>query len=173
MNAPTLLSSCAKAATAAEARYRIDYPNSRARSSRIVALDDSAAAIMRRVEGDVWGDARFLTFRNRHPAPGIESLSIDATLGTPDGVETRLSAELAGADVVVMIAATGEAIDAAAAVGNACFVRNIMTAGLIVSKDRSDPDVDRAVTTLRPYAKVLVIASDEEYVPAMLHALRA
>jgi hypothetical protein len=173
MNAPTLLSSCAKAATAEEARYRIDYPNSRARSSRIVALDDKAAAIMRRVEDDVWGDAHFLTFRVRHSAPGIEALSIDATLATPDGAETRLSDELVDADVVVMIASSGEGIDAAAAVGNACFVRNIMTAGLIVSADRGDPDVERAVGALRPFAAVLVIASDEEYVPAMLHALRA
>jgi hypothetical protein len=173
MNAPTLLGSCAKAATAAEARYRVDYPNARARSSRIVALDGKATDIMRRVEDDLWGDAHFLTFRSRHPAPGIEALSIDATLAKPDGTETKLSAELAGADVVVMIAATGENIEAAAAVGNACFVRNIMTAGLIVSKDRADPAVERAVAALRPYAKVLVIASDEEYVPAMLHALRA
>jgi len=173
MNAPTLLSSCAKAATAQEARYRIDYPNSRARSSRIVALDDKAAAIMRGIEDDVWGDAHFLTFRVRHSAPGIESLSIDATLAMPDGAETRLSDELVGADVVVMIASSGQGIDAAAAVGNACFVRNIMTAGLIVSADRSDPEVERAVGALRPYAAVLVIASDEEYVPAMLHALRA
>lgn len=173
MNAPTLLSSCARAATAEEARYRIDYPNSRARASRIVALDDQAAAIMSRIEDDVWGDTHFLTFRARHPAPGIEALSIDATLGTPDGTETKLSAELAGADVVVMIASTGKGIEAAAAVGNACFVRNIMTAGLIVSADRNDPDVERAVKVLRPYAAVLVIASDEEYVPAMLHALRA
>jgi hypothetical protein len=128
---------------------------------------------MRRVEDDVWGDAHFLTFRARQPTPGIESLSIDATLAAPDGTETRLSTELAGADVVVMIASTGAGVDAAAAVGNACFVRNIMTAGLIVSKDRSDPDVERAVKVLRPYAAVLVIAADEEFVPAMLHALRA
>lgn len=173
MNAPTLLSSCAKATTAAEARYRIDYPNSRARTSRIIALDDQAGAIMRRIEDDVWGDAHFLTFRSRQPTPGIESLSIDATLATPDGDETMLSTELAGADVVVMIASSGAGIEAAAAVGNACFVRNIMTAGLIVSRDRSDPDVERAVGALRPYAAVLVLASDEEYVPAMLHALRA
>ena len=32
---------------------------------------------------------------------------------------------------------------------------------------------NRAVSALRPYAAVLVVASDEEFVPAMLHALRA
>jgi hypothetical protein len=173
MNAPTLLNSCAKAATAAEARFRIDYPNSRARASRIIALDDKAADIMRRVEGEPWSGAHFLTFRSRHAAPGIAALSIDATLAVPDGAETKLSTELAGADVVVMIASSGESTDAAATVGNACFVRGIMTAGLIVSRDRTDAHVERAVRALRPYAAVLVIASDEEYVPAMLQALRA
>jgi hypothetical protein len=173
MTAPTLLSSCAKAATAAEARFRVDYPNSKARSSRIIALDDEASTILRHVEEGSWGDAHFLTFRARCPAPGIEALSIDATLATPDGSETALSTELAGADVVVMIASSGDSVEAAAAVGNACFVRGIMTAGLIVSPNRNDPHVERAVRALRPYAAVLVIASDEEYVPAMLQALRA
>lgn len=173
MNTPTYQSNCAKAASAAGARLRIDYPNARPRTSRIIALDDRAADIMRHVADAPWGDAHFLTFRSRHPAPGIEALSIDATLATPDGSETRLSAELTGADVVVMIASSGQGMEAAAAVGNACFVRNIMTAGLIVSNDRDDPHVGRAVSALRPYAAVLVIASDEEYVPAMLSALRA
>jgi hypothetical protein len=173
MNAPTLLNSCAKAATAAEARFRIDYPNSRARASRIIALDDKAAEIMRRIEGELWSGAHFLTFRSRHAAPGIASLSINATLGAPNGAETKLSTELAGADVVIMIASSGEGMEAAAAVGNACFVRGIMTAGLIVSHNRTDAHVERAVQALRPYAAVLVIASDEEYVPAMLQALRA
>ena len=54
---------------------------------------------MRRVEEESWGDAHFLTFRARRPTPGIEALSIDADLTAPDGHETRLSAELAGADV--------------------------------------------------------------------------
>ena len=110
MNAPTLLSSCAKATTAAEARFRVDYPNSKARASRIIALDEDAADLMHRVEDDSWGAAHFLSFHSRHPAPGIEALSIDATLTTPDGNQTRLSSELAGADVVVMIASSGHEI---------------------------------------------------------------
>ena len=173
MNAPTLLSSCAKAATAAEARFRVDYPNSKARASRIIALDADAADLMHRIDDDSWGEAHFLTFHSRHPAPGIEALSIDATLMTPNGNQAKLSSELADADVVVMIASCGHGIEAAASVGNACVVRGIMTAGLIVSRDQSDPEVERAIRALRPYAAVLVIASDEEYVPAMLHALRA
>ena len=44
-DSPTLLGSCAKAASAAEVRFRVDYPNSKARVSRIIALDEASAAI--------------------------------------------------------------------------------------------------------------------------------
>jgi len=37
---PTLLNSCAMAATAAEASFRVPYPNSMTRQSRIIALDE-------------------------------------------------------------------------------------------------------------------------------------
>lgn len=172
-NAPTLLSSCAHAATAAEARFRIDRPNSRARASRVVALDEAAAGVMEHVAAEVWSGAHFLRWVDRRPAPGIEGLAVDADLDTAEGGRTRLSDELDGADVVVMIASSGAAAPAAALIGNACFVRAIMTAGLIVTAERSDHDVDRAIQALRPYAAVLVVASGEDYVPAMLHALRA
>ena len=49
---PTLLNSCARAATAAEARYRISYPEFARRSSRVIALDDQAAAIVGRIAGE-------------------------------------------------------------------------------------------------------------------------
>jgi hypothetical protein len=173
LNAPTLLSSCAKATTAEEAGFRIDYPNSKARASRIIALDENAAGIMYRIEDGSWGEAHFFTYHSRQSAPGIEALSINATLEARDGTQSKLNTELAGADVVIMIASSGQGIEAAAAIGNACFARSVMTAGLIVSRNRTDPEIERAIRALRPYAAVLVVASDEEYVPAMLQALRA
>lgn len=173
MNAPTLLNSCARAATAAEARYRIDYPNSRARASRIIALDREAAEVMARAADASSAEAHFLTYVSKRATPGIEALAVDATLADGEGAETRLSSELAGADVVVMIATAHPDADAAAVIGNACFVRGIMTAGLIITADRSDESVDRAIHSLRPYAAVLVVAAGEDYVPAMLQALRA
>lgn len=167
---PTLLSACAKAATAAEARYRVDYPNSKARATRILALNEAAAGLMRRITEAPWNGAHFLTFvASRSPA-GLEMLPVDAVLRTPDGAETSLIDELNGADVVVMIATAGSDAEAAAIVGNACSVRSIMTAGLVVARGGG---VDAAVSALRPYAAVLVVASDEEYVPEMLTALRA
>jgi len=173
MKMPTLLGDCAHAATAAEARFRIDYPNSKTRASRVIALDDEAARMMPRLAADDWAGAHFLAYARTDSAPGIEALKMDATLEASDGTRSKLSRELDHADVVVMIASGGEAAEAAGVIGTACSVRAIMTAGLIVSADRTDPAVESAVRALRPHAAVLVVASDADYVPAMLRALRA
>ena len=167
---PTLLHGCARAATAAEARFRIGYPNSTTRASRIFALDEDARKAMRQVEDGPWSGARFFIFVAARSSPGLEPLPVDATLRRPDGSETLLSDELAGADVAVMIASAERAAQPASVIGNACAARGIMTAGLIVA---SHGRVDDTVSALRPYASVLVVAASADYVPAMLAALRA
>lgn len=166
---PTLLHSCARAATAAEARFRVDYPNSRTRSSRIVALDSAAAAVVERISEHGWKGAHFLIYKE--PALDSDDLSPDAILQSSDGSETRLSDELDGADVAVMIVAGDRESEAASIIGRACFLRGIMTAGLVVGD--AGNGLDDAVTALRPYAAVLVVAADEDYVTEMLAALRA
>jgi hypothetical protein len=164
---PTLLGSCARAATAAEARFRVNYPNSVGRSSRIVALDQKAASIVGRISQQQWNGAHFLTYKE--PASD-DVVQPDAVLQFFDGAETRLSDELEGADVAVMIATADREGEAASIIGRACFLRGIMTAGLVVGESNG---LDDAVTALRPYAAVLVVAADEDYVPEMLAALRA
>ena len=164
---PTLLHSCARAATAAEARFRVNYPNSLRRSSRIVALDDEAASIVGRIANQQWNGAHFLSFKESASGDVFQP---DAVLQSVDGTETRLSDELEGADVAVMIATTDREAEAASIIGRACFLRGIMTAGLVVGESNG---LDDAVSALRPYASVLVVASDEDYVPEMLVALRA
>jgi hypothetical protein len=165
---PTLLHSCARAATAAEARFRVDYPNSITRASRIVALDNEAASVVARISGQDWHGAHFLTYKE--PISGANGNHPDAILQSSDGAETRLSDELNGADVAVMIATADREAEAASIIGRACFLRGIMTAGLVVGDSNG---LDDAVTALRPYASVLVVAADEDYVPEMLAALRA
>ncbi len=160
---PTLLHSCASAATAAEARFRVDYPNSTVRASRVIALDRGAAAVVGRLADREWSGSHFLTYLGQGTAG-------DAVLRAHDGSETRLSQELTGADVSVMVATSDAGAEAASVIGNACFERGIMTAGLIVAEGES---VDAAVSSLRPYASVLVVAVDDDYVAEMLYALRA
>lgn len=173
-HSPTLLSSCASAATAAEARFRIQRPITVTQSSRVIALDDGAAAIVGRVAELEWRGAHFLTYevpradasdgqRDGQPA--------DASLRTVDGAEALLSDELDDADVAVMVATGDHGAQAASVIGLACAMRSIMTAGLVVA--RREDVVNQAVSALRPHATVLVVTSDEHDVPEMLTALRA
>ncbi len=157
-----LLNSCAMAASAEEARFRIDAPIRGREGARVIALDQAANEVVRRVAGQPWHAARFFTLP-AHSGNGNGSL----TLCTLDGVSSGLAEQLAAADVVVMIATGAGDAHAAAAIGNACAVRGIMTAGLIIGDGRE------ALGALRPYARVLMVTHDETDVTEVLTALRA
>ena len=172
-NHPTLLSACARAATAAEARYRVQYPNSKTRASRIFALDQGAAEAMYAITEKPWNGAHFLTLAN---AGAVDPATTDAealALAHPDGSAADLSAELQGADVVVLLATSGDNEGAAEVIARETYNRRIMCAGLALARDKSDSAVDRAVNSMRRFASVLVVARDHDFIPAMLTALRA
>jgi hypothetical protein len=164
---PTLASSCARAATAAEARFRIDYPDRSRRDSRVIALDERTAGLIQSLaaSADRWRGGHFLAFSSVVPAGD------DARLRTPDGAEVLLSQELDHADVVVMLAGpTGDigASAAAAVIGDACAARFIMSAGLVLPGG----PVDAVIAALRPNAMVLVILQESDDVAEVLSALR-
>jgi hypothetical protein len=176
---PTLASSCARAATAAEARFRIDYPDLSRRDSRIIALDEQTAGLIQDLAatGDRWRGGHFLVFGSVVPAGD------DARLRTPGGAEVLLSQELDHADVVVMLAGAGAGAgagaEAAAVIGDACASRSIMSAGLVVpsatagtSASAGNGAVDTVVSALRPNAMVLVILQESDDVAEVLSALR-
>ena len=167
---PILLNGCARAATAAEARFRIDRPIA-GRVARVVALDDAAAAVARRIAALPWGSARF--FASEPAALGTangDGIPADLPLRAIDGAVSVLSTELEDADVVLVIATSDAGAPAAAAIGAACDRRGIMTAGLIVGPR---VEVRAAVSALRPHAPVLLVTDDEEDVAELLVALRA
>jgi hypothetical protein len=155
---PGLPSSCARAATAAEARYRIQRPVAPARAPRIIALDDGAVEIVDRIAKLEWANARFYACETTGLLRGIE------------GGPATLDDELASADVVVMVATDDRGADCAYTIGKACWQRSIMTAGLVVA---DDDGADRAVAALRPHARVLLPGADEGDVVELLTALRA
>lgn len=170
---PILLNSCARAATAAEARFRIDRPIAPSRATRVVALDDGAALVVRRVAEQPWADARFFTcqalasgWANGEMAGDVA----DIVLRAMDGTESRLSQELNGTDVTVMVATANDGAGAASAIGDACALRGIMTAGLVLGDGNR---AGAAVSALRPYARVLMVTNDEQDVSEVLTALRA
>ena len=163
---PTLLSSCARAATAAEARFRISPPEFALRSSRVIALDERAAELARSLAGRPWRGGRFLEFGELRPAAGELA---DAVLLGADGTPTLLSAELDGADLAVMLATPGARAEAASAVGDACAARWITSVGLVVGGPGEAQDV---VAALRPNAMVLVSLRSSQDVAEILSALR-
>lgn len=165
---PTLSSSCARAATAGEARFRLHYPRA-TQASRIIALDQQAAPIVCRLAGREWtGDAHFLTYQAPVSAEG-NGLPVDAALRTCDGSEARLSSELEDAETVVMIATTDGTAEAASLVGGACAERRIMTTGLVLAEWGA---LDATLSSLRPNAMVIVVSKDEEELVGILTALR-
>lgn len=158
---PTLLSSCARAATAAEARYRITSPEFTRRSSQIIAMDEQAAAIVQRMAGERWSGGHFLVFESAIPD--------DALLRSAVGGTVLLSEQLDDADVVVMVATASGNAEAASVIGNACAARSIMAAGLVVAGAGA---VGEVLSALRPNAMVLVVLKDAREIPEVLSALR-
>lgn len=168
-----LLNSCARASTAAEARFRIDAPIAPSRATRIVALDEGAESVVRRVATQDWASARFFACRVPEAAAAGNGGVADVVLrSTVDGTESRLSEELDQADVAVMVATANDGAAAAAAIGDACTLRGIMTAGLVLA-DGLGTDTDAAVAALRPHARVIMVTHDERDVSEVLTALRA
>lgn len=166
---PILASSCARATTAAEARCRIDRPIAPRRGARVVALDDGAATVVRQAARRSWNAARFFTLAVGVPALEGEGYADIALHGT-DATSSRLSEELVGADVFVMVATTEADCVAAAAIARAAVASGIMTAGVVLGERA---DVDRTVAALRPYARVLLVTRDDQDLAEVLVALRA
>jgi hypothetical protein len=170
---PTLLSSCAKAATAAEARYRITASAFTSRSSRVIALDEPAAEVVRALAEQTWDGGRFFVFDSALPDDAllrrvVVGAAVDGADGQGPGT-ALLSEELDGADTVVMIASAATNAVAASVIGDAAADRSIMTAGLVLP---GAAPLGGAMSALRPNAMVLVVLKEAADVPEVLAALR-
>ncbi|WP_411085119.1 3-methyl-2-oxobutanoate hydroxymethyltransferase [Streptomyces sp. 061-3] len=160
--APVYPSECARAASTAESRFRIKTPIAPARAARIVALDERAAGVMRRLAASPWANAEFYTGGGTSPDGGL-------LLHGLDGSPVPLGDVLTGSDVVVVLATEDGGRNAAAAIGRACGARAVTTAGVVLGDGF---EADDAVAALRPYARVLLLSADESDVSELLTALR-
>jgi hypothetical protein len=161
----SLLSSCARAASAEESRFRIDRPIAPSRAGRIIALDEGAAEIVARTAQMEWANARFYVCAS---ADGDE-----LALRGIDGGPATLADELASASVVVMVATSDSGAACAYALGKACWERGIQTAGLVLGNGTHEGTAAAAaVAALRPHARVLLPDADELDVVDLLTALR-
>jgi hypothetical protein len=168
-------SESARMTTAEEARYRIDYPNSKPRAVKVIALDPPSEQVVKHLAERRWQQASFFTSLKFDGAPrGGAGWSMKAWLSDLAGRTKDLVDEVASADLIVMVAGAGTRPDAASVIAEACSVRKVMTTALIIGSDTSsDEELSRTLATLRPYASMLVIASNDDYIEEMLVALRA
>ncbi len=168
-------SESARMSSAAQAKYRIDAPNSRPRAVKVIALDARSERVVKELAALAWQRATFLTASafSGAPQPGGR-FSMGGWLNDLAGRTKDLVDEVDSADLVVMVATAGENAAAAAIIGEACAVKRVMTTALILgSASTGDEALSKMLAQLRPHAMMLVIASADEYIRDMLTALRA
>jgi hypothetical protein len=168
-------SESARMASAAQAKFRIDQPNSRARAVKVIALDRPSERVVKELAQSQWQGASFLTATAFSGAPKQgERFCVNGWLNDLAGRTKDLIDEVNSADLVVMVATAGENAAAAAIISEACSHNHVMTTALILgSATSSDETLSKMLAQLRPYAMMLVIASADEYIKDMLTALRA
>ncbi len=142
--------------SAAEARFRLEAPNSRPRAVKVIALDAQSEPVVDDLAQRPWNGAEFLTASDLASDPA------------------RLREAIDTADLVVMVATAGGHPRDVALIGEACSRRRVTTTGLIVSEaETSDEALSETLGRLRPWMLMLAIASSKDYIEDMLLALRA
>jgi hypothetical protein len=168
-----MLSESARMTTAREASYRIQYPNSRERAVKVIALDPVAASVLEPISKGSWHGAAFFTSLN-FAATATPGQGLDAWLKDVAGHTMNLIGEVAASDFVVVITSVGEDARAVSVIADACKLHSKTLVALIVPREgATDADVTASLADLRPYARMLVVASGADYIEAMLTALRA
>jgi len=152
----------ARMSSAAEARFRVQAPNSLPRAIAVIALDPAAADVVARLAADGWRHATFYTAAS---AGALHDLA---------GAPRPLHDAVAAADLVVLVAGAGGLAHAAADVGRACSDRRVTTTGFLVGAAASPPrEISKTLAQLRPWSLMVVIAETDEYIADMMAALRA
>jgi hypothetical protein len=172
-----MLSESARMRSAAEARFRVQAPNSTPRAIKVIALDAAGDATVRRLAGTGWNHATFLTAASvgRPGGPGdLPGASAGDALTDLTGGNRSVMDEVATADLVVLIAGPGGHAQAASPIGEACSLRRVMTTGLVVGvASASKNALSKTLAQLRPWSLMVVIANSDDYIVDMLTALRA
>jgi hypothetical protein len=151
-----MISESARVTTAAEARFRINKPNSQPRVVHVVALDRPSEAVVATLARGEWNRASFFK---------LSEIAADAA---------AFHEAIDPADLVVMMATAGESAADVSAIGEACSRRRITTTGLILCDADTPADVlSASLAALRPWMLMLVIASTVDYIEDMLRAMRA
>jgi hypothetical protein len=152
-------SESARMSSAAEARFRVQAPNSKPRAMTVVALDGAGEAAVRRLAASGRTRATFLT--------AVGELR-DLT-----GAPKSLVREVDAADLVVFLAGPGGHARNAAIIGRACSDRRVMTHTVIVRAAAvSDEAISRTLLQVRPWSLMVVVVNDDDYVDDILKSFR-
>ncbi len=169
-----MLSESARMSSAAEARFRINAPNSKPRHVKVIALDRTSETMVKHLARLHWNHASFFTASAFSGEPPARGFSMQGWLSDLAGRTKDLIDEVDSADLVVMVATAGENAQAAALIGEACSLKRVNTTGLILGSSAvADEMLSKTLAQLRPWSLMLVMASGEDYVEDMLIALRA
>ena len=167
-----MLSESARMSSAAEARFRIQAPNSMPRAIKVIAMDASSDDVVKGLAARPWRHATFFTASPMTAGPSGDARS--AWLTDLEGRTADLIDEVGRADLVVMVASPGGRAERAAVIGKACSHRRVMTTALVVSAgSASDEELAKTLAQLRPWSLMVVIADANDYIEDMLTALRA
>ena len=136
--------------SAAEARFRIDAPNSLPRAVKVIALDPPSERVVKTLAQRNWSRATFFTASAFGGAPKAGE-SFAGWLSDLAGRTKNLVEEIDSADLVVMVAAAGESAQAASIIGEACSLKRVMTTGLILGgADKSDEALAQDAVAVAP-----------------------
>jgi hypothetical protein len=169
-------SESARMTTAREASYRVQYPNSKPRAVKVIALDPASAKIVDEISKKAWNGAAFFTAPafTTEETPGATGSGLKAWLKDLAGRTMDLVAEIEHCDFAVVITTAGSDARAVSVIADACALYHKSLVGLVVpGADDSDAAIAESMKHLRPYTRMLVIASGTDYIEDMLTALRA
>src|SRR4051812_10495013 len=127
-----MLSESARMQSAAEARFRVQAPNSTPRAIAVIALDAVSEAVVRRIAAVPWNNTTFLaTIEHGEAADSVEPPLDSPAAGLRDlsGHRSSISDGVDAADLVVLVAGPGGQAHAAAFIGQACRTRRVTATG--------------------------------------------
>jgi hypothetical protein len=172
---PNMLGESSRMSSMAEARFRVQTPNSTPRTIKVIALDSVSEAVVRRLAGGAWQNAAFLTVAVPGEADrGEPPFTSNGALRDLAGRSRSISGEVDSADLVVLVAGPGGNAQAAARIGQACSASRVMTTGFVVGVTAaSEQALSKTLAQLRPWSLMVVIANTDDYIDDMMTALRA
>jgi cell division GTPase FtsZ len=142
---------------------RMQYPNSKPRSIALVGLGAGGAEIARNLSGEGLAHLDVHVLAKQSAGPDAVA-AIQAGGGD-------LQRDLTSADMIFIVACRGDDVGLAPVVSGIAHSRNHPVTGLYIVPPQALTGDDDTLRTLRSSVEMLVVVSDESYVPAMIAAL--